>query len=216
MYDFILRHQYDWNDSINFEFFFLALLQNCKRILLAQSWLPVCSPVRLSVRVKQLGSHWTDFHEIWYLRIFLQSGEKIKISLKSYKKKEYFTWIPVYIFIISRSFLLRMRNISDNSFRENQNTLLVFSLFFRKSFSLLENVKQKNIVDWGRPQMTIWHMHIACWIQKTTNTHSGCVILIAFPLQQWSHERTSMLRYTYIACLVNYLFIFKWNFEKFN
>jgi hypothetical protein len=33
-------------------------------------------------------------------------------------------------------------------------------------------------------------------------THSGCVILIAFPLQQWLHERASVLRYTYIACLI--------------
>jgi len=31
--------------------------------------------------------------------------------------------------IISRSFLLRMRNISEN-FRENQNTHFVFSSFF--------------------------------------------------------------------------------------
>jgi len=29
-----------------------------------------------------------------------------------------------------------------------------------------------------------------------------CVILIAFPLQQWSHERASVFRYTYITCLV--------------
>ena len=28
------------------------------------------------------------------------------------------------------------------------------------------------------------------------------VILIAFPQQQWFHERASILRYTYIACLV--------------
>jgi len=28
-----------------------------------------------------------------------------------------------------------------------------------------------------------------------------CLILIAFPLQQRLHERPSMLRYTYIACL---------------
>jgi len=26
--------------------------------------------VRPSVRMEQLGSHWTDFHEIWYLSIF--------------------------------------------------------------------------------------------------------------------------------------------------
>ena len=45
-------------------------------------------------------------------------------------------------------------------------------------------------------------MRIACWITKATQTHSECVILIAFPLQEWLHEHTCMLRYTYIACLV--------------
>jgi hypothetical protein len=47
--------------------------------------------------------------------------------------------------------------------------------------------------------MTTWRMRIACWIPKATNTHSQYVILIAFPLQHQFHERTSMLRYTYIA-----------------
>ena len=51
-------------------------------------------------------------------------------------------------------------------------------------------------------QMTIWRMRIACWIPKATNTHSECAILTAFPLQRWLHERASMLRYTYIACLI--------------
>ena len=32
-----------------------------------------------------------------------------------------------------------------------------------------------------------------------TNTYTCCVIFIAYPLQQWVHERTSLLRYTYIA-----------------
>jgi len=50
--------------------------------------------------------------------------------------------------------------------------------------------------------MTIWRVRIACWIPKATNRHSEYVILIAFPLQQWLHERASVLRYTYIACLV--------------
>ena len=38
---------------------------------------------------------------------------------------------------------------------------------------------------------------------KATNTHSEYVKLIAFPLQQWLCEHTTMLCYTYIACLVN-------------
>jgi len=50
--------------------------------------------------------------------------------------------------------------------------------------------------------MTVWRMHIACWIPVATNTHTECVLLIAFPLQQWLHERASLLRYKYMACLV--------------
>jgi hypothetical protein len=58
----------------------------------------------------------------------------------------------------------------------------------------------KYIVEPNRPQMTICRMRIACWILKATNTHSEYVILIAFSLQQWLHERASLLRY-YVRCL---------------
>ena len=60
----------------------------------------------------------------------------------------------------------------------------------------------ENVVERGRPQMTIWRTRVAFWIPKATNAHSGCVILFTFPLQLWLHERVSMLGYTYIACLV--------------
>jgi hypothetical protein len=48
----------------------------------------------------------------------------------------------------------------------------------------------------------IRRMRIACWISNATDTHSEYVILIAFPRQQWLRERSSMLRYTCIARLV--------------
>ena len=51
--------------------------------------------------------------------------------------------------------------------------------------------------------MAVCRMRIACWIPKATNAHSEYVILIALPLQQWLQGRASMLRYMYIACLVN-------------
>ena len=41
--------------------------------------------------------------------------------------------------------------------------------------------------------MVIWRMRNACWKPKATNTHLQYVILITFPLQQWLHERVSML-----------------------
>jgi hypothetical protein len=59
----------------------------------------------------------------------------------------------------------------------------------------------KNIVQPDRPQMTLWRMLIACWKTKATDTHSEYVVH-AFPRRDWFHERTSMLRYMYIACLV--------------
>jgi len=42
----------------------------------------------------------------------------------------------------------------------------------------------------------------ACWIPKATDIHLQYVIVIAFPLQQWLPDRVSMLRYTYIGCLL--------------
>ena len=45
-------------------------------------------------------------------------------------------------------------------------------------------------------------MRFACRITKATNTHSEYVTLIAFPRQQWLHERSSVLRYAYITCFV--------------
>jgi len=54
--------------------------------------------------------------------------------------------------------------------------------------------KWKNIVA-DRLQTEIWHMRFACWIPKTTNTHSEYVILTAFSMKQWLHEHASMLCY---------------------
>ena len=59
-----------------------------------------------------------------------------------------------------------------------------------------------NILEAGRPQMTIWRMRISCWIPKATNTSSEYVTPTVFPPQQWLRERASILRYTYIACRV--------------
>ena len=61
----------------------------------------------------------------------------------------------------------------------------------------------RNMVQSDRPQMTIrgtvQRMRIACWITKTTNTHSEYVIITVFLLQQWLRESASILR-LYIHC----------------
>jgi hypothetical protein len=57
----------------------------------------------------------------------------------------------------------------------------------------------KNIVERGRPQMTIWRMRTACWIPKATDTHSEYVILMAFPIQQWFFNLNGMLLLTIVV-----------------
>jgi hypothetical protein len=48
--------------------------------------------------MEQLGSHWKDFYEIWYLSIYRKSIDDIKVLLKSAGNEGQFTWRPIYIF----------------------------------------------------------------------------------------------------------------------
>jgi hypothetical protein len=78
----------------------------------------------------------------------------------------------------------------------------MFSNFFENL--AFNEILWKNTVEPDRPQKTAftWRMRFACLAYKATDTHSECVILTAFPRRQWLHERASVLRYMYIACLV--------------
>jgi hypothetical protein len=68
--------------------------------------------------MEQLGFHWIHFYDIWYLRIFRQSLQINQATLKSGTLHE-----DQYTFMFtSRSLLLRMKNISNTRYRENQNT----------------------------------------------------------------------------------------------
>jgi len=79
--------------------------------------------------MEQLGSHWTDFHDIRYLRIFLNSVAKTQVSSK-YDKKRGTLHEDKRILMISRSNLLRMQNISSKGCREIQNTNFKFNNIF--------------------------------------------------------------------------------------
>jgi hypothetical protein len=85
--------------------------------------------------------------------------------------------------IISRLIFLGMRNVTGKSCRENQNTHFMFNKF-SKIVGVMRYV-WKSPVELDRPQMTMWSLHIACWITKDTDTQTEYVILTAFPLQQW-------------------------------
>jgi hypothetical protein len=71
----------------------------------------------------------------------------------------------------------------------------------------------ENVVKPESPK-TILRLRVACWISKAiraqayihvrgrTHTHTEICNALAFPQQKWFRKRVSMLRYTYIVCLV--------------
>ena len=108
--------------------------------------------------------------DIWVF-FFRISVQKTKVSLKSDKNNRYFTWRPIHIFITPRSIILRMRNFSENIVEKIKTHILCSITFFQKSCRLWDNV-EKNIVERGKAQMTIWRMGTEIWISKAKNTHT--------------------------------------------
>ena len=99
--------------------------------------------------------------------------------------------------IITRSVLLRKRNISDKICRENRSRVTP------PPNGAAYKIMWKSEVQ---PVSIIQSMSFECWLSKATNTHSQYVIFTAFLLQQWLQEGLSILRYTYIACGVRFVF----------
>ena len=68
------------------------------RSTLRVGWCSAQGKFPVSVRVEQLGSHRTNFHEVSYISIFWKSIEKVLVLLKSDKNDGYFIWRPICIF----------------------------------------------------------------------------------------------------------------------
>jgi len=108
----------------------LGVSQGCEKWLLASS----CLPVRLSVRMQHLGSHWCIFMKFNIWTFFENLLKKIE-----------FNWNLTHndqckFLIISRSIIFRTRNIWDIRCREKQNTHFMFNNFYSKIWGLGDNL----------------------------------------------------------------------------
>jgi hypothetical protein len=112
--------------------------------------------------------------------------------------------------ITSRLILLRMRNISDKSCRQNQNTHFLFNVFLpsRKSCRLRDNVRKYGTAGQATYDNIIQRMRFANWITKATDTHSEYIVHIAFARQHWLRERASTLR-LYVHSVSSWEILFK-------
>jgi len=108
----------------------------------------------------------------------------------------------IHFFIISRSVVLRMRNVSDK-FVEKIKTHVFHSVTPPPENRAVYEIMWKKIVARGRAQMAIWRMRIACWMTKATHTRARKDTYthnMQYLLQKFLPERALMLR-LYVHCL---------------
>jgi len=135
-----------------------AQSQNCEKRLVA-------SPC-LSVRMKQLGSHWKNFHEIWCLHIFRKAVEEIQALLKHEKSNGYFTWRRTDSHDnISLSSTLE-REIFHAKVVEKIKTHILREITFFPENSASYGMVWKNTAQPNRS------LCFARWITTATDTHS--------------------------------------------
>jgi len=147
-------------------------LQNREKLLLVL----LCPSTRNSSA--STGWIFTKFY-IW--RFFENLSRKL-MSLNSDKNRgilhdNHYTFLIIYC-----SVLHKMRNVTDKSCRENQNTHFMINFFFDKC--AVYEIMWKNTEQPDRPQIILWCKQIARWIPQATSTQSECVIIMAFQLQQ--------------------------------
>ena len=139
----------------------------------------LCLSVRPSVRLffcphgtarLPLGGFSWNLIFMYFSKICWENSSFIKIK----KNKGYFTRGPIYIF---RSYLAQFFlewKIFQTRVIEKVETHIFCLITFFLNRAVYE-IMWKNIIERGRPQTAMWHMRIACWIPKATNTPTQVV-----------------------------------------
>ena len=107
-------------------FTLLARSHNCENRLLASSCMSVCS----SVRMEQLGSHRTDFHDIWHCQDFFffeNMSRKFKFNQNLKRMTCTLHKDQQTFMIISGSVLLKIINVSDKVVETSQTIHFMFN-----------------------------------------------------------------------------------------
>jgi hypothetical protein len=94
-----------------------------------------------------------------------------------------------------------MRNVLEQSFRENQNKRFVVINISRKSCYLWDNVEKYSTARHAKDDNIIRHPRLTYCINKATDTLRICDTY-CFPRQLYLRERASTLSYTYVPALL--------------
>jgi len=129
----------------------------------------ICPSVLLSGRQQEnFGSHWSDFHEILYLRIIKKSAGEILASLKWDKNNAYLTWRRVYVYISLNS--SSNEKCCKKVVEKIKTHVICSTIFFSENLAFYEIMLEKyGTVTQATDDNIIRGTHIACRIRKTTD-----------------------------------------------
>ena len=155
----------------------------------------------------ELGSHWTDFHEIWYVSIFRNFFEKNQVALRSDKNNGYFTWRPINIFDhISIDHLFSEWEMFQTKFVTEIKTHILCSItFFAKSYRLWDlkiYFKVRQTTD------DMAHAHLTLDTKGYTHTLGICDRYISCTATMVAWSRLSVTL-TYTDCVVFHSWFFR-------
>jgi hypothetical protein len=176
----------------------------CSFVRLGNATLSFVISVCLSVRsstgdsLAPTGRIFMKFH----IRLFFENlSRKFKFHSNRMRIMETSHADQYTLLIISYSVLLRMRNFSYKTCKENQNTQYVlFNNFFKHC--TVYQTKWKYTVRSGRPQIKIWLMGIGVWILKATSTRSEYVLLF-YCNNGCRNALQCYVLHMYVACFVS-------------
>ena len=152
---------------------------------------------------QQLGSHWTDFHDSWYFRIFPKTFDKIQVSLKIRHKWQGLC-MATYVHLWCLAEFVFERDMFQTKVVDQAKQNL---WFFSENPAVYEMWKNTAELDKATDDNRIRRMRTACWISKDTNT------LIIFSTYCY-FTATMVTRYMWIAPLVQLIYLHNEYSEK--
>jgi hypothetical protein len=150
----------------------------------------------MKTRLTLNGFSWNLIFE-HFSKIFRESSRFIKVW---YEQRVLYMKTHKYILSYLAQFFLRWEMFQTKLVKKIKTHILCSVTFSRKFCRLWDNVEKYGRAGQATDDNIIRRMRIACWIPKLqTHTQNTCY-LIAFPWQQFLHERASMLT-SYVHCL---------------
>jgi len=162
--------------------------------------LSVCSSISLSAWHKSAPTGWIFIEgELW---VFLEDLLRKFISLKSDKNNGTLHEDLCTFVTISRSFLLRMRNVSNQLIEEIKQNILCSINVFKKSCRLWDNM-EKYCRARQATDDNMAHAHSMLDTKGYKHTLRICNTCCLSTATMFVHEHAPLLPYTYVVCLVH-------------